>query len=435
MLVYLLVFDILLLAILLWIHKSDFMSPDVLVCLVYAIAIILSLYNRDIWKLDDYSVKTACIIGISISCFAIAGVFEDRRWRIRAKHLSVPQNYEMKEIRISYFVALMNATICLLALYLTIRSNGNSLYNLMNALGASSKSYTSSTYEGTSSILSILSRYTDITVYFFAFVFINNLVVKKLRGSDYLNILAVFSIILRGMLCGTRMTVLHVVACMGFSFYFLYNRKKGWIKRYNVKFIFYIIFGMSALLFFFYKIRDYRGTTTNMDFVYYISLYTSAPIKLLDLFVKDPIYSNIWGKETFRNLNNNLSIFGNNELRYERHLEFRGMGSIDLGNVYGASRRYYSDFGIVGVIILTLILAFIICRLYYKNKYYNTNEVGFSLVVLSFLYFSVPMYIIDDVFFTEISIGFALNIFILFIMYYFLIARRKVIKCGDINIT
>lgn len=434
MLVGLLIFCLLLLALLLWIHKNDFMSPDVLLCLVYSISIIFALYNREIWQLDDYSFKSTFILGIPMMCFAIVGVVEEVHWRNAGKRKEA-SFFKLQEISITPFVNLINCLLCLSALLLTIRSNGDSLVNLVNAFGVSNITSATVSYEGTSSILSILNKYTDIAVYFFAFVFMNNWVHRGFKTRDLPIIISTISVVLKGMLSGTRITLLHVVACLGFTLYFLSNKNTGWKKRYNVKFIVYIIVGLSVLLTFFYQIRDYRGTTTNMDFMYYISMYTSAPIKLLDMFVKDPISSDIWGKETFRNLNYNLSIFGNDNLHYARHLEFRYIGGINLGNVYGAPRRYFSDFGFLGLIVLSAILAFVICRMYYKNKYYSTNGTTFSLVTLSYFYFSIPMFIIDDVFFSEISIGFVLNLLLLYLLYYFLIERKKVIKFGAISLT
>ncbi|MTV44646.1 oligosaccharide repeat unit polymerase, partial [Streptococcus pneumoniae] len=87
-------------------------------------------------------------------------------------------------------------------------------------------------------------------------------------------------------------------------------------------------------------------------FISYITRYMGGSIQLFDLFVIDPIRRNKeLGAETFSGIYEMLAKLGfdNNIIK---GLEWRvSPNYYSLGNVYTAIRRYYSDFGVIGIVI------------------------------------------------------------------------------------
>lgn len=432
MLIGLLVFILLLILFLLVEHKNDYMAPGLILSIVYAVAIIFSIYNWKAWQLDSYSFLAAQIIGVSVFEFAVVGIIIDRYWRRR--NVTIDDKETMIEIKTPLWFCLLNLSLCIIALFLTIRSNPSNLGNLLNSFGYSGVSQVGTEGVSNGLFLSVLNKYVDIQIYFFTAVLANNIIVRKFKLTDLICIISILSVIIKSMLNGTRMSMLHVLACFIFALYYFKHKQNIKQKSFDRKYVMYILISMTALLYIFYQIRDYRGTKNNMDILYYISLYTSSPIKSLDLFANAPVESSIFGKETFRTINYNLSLFGNSDLQYERHLEFRWVGNIPLGNVYGASRRYYADFGMIGLILLVLIFAVLINWLYFKHKYTGGRRINFAIIVLSYLYFTVPMFAIDDVFYTELSIGYVFNLLILYALYVLFIKRSLALKIGNIRL-
>ena len=104
------------------------------------------------------------------------------------------------------------------------------------------------------------------------------------------------------------------------------------------------------------------------------------------------------------------------------HYEFVFFGKI-MTNVYTAIRRYYEDFGIFGLNLITFLLGNFYGIFFHYSSYKINNL--FSLVLYSSLCHPIFMFSIDDVFFTGLfPIAIVYDFIALGIIYYFLVYKN-----------
>ena len=100
-------------------------------------------------------------------------------------------------------------------------------------------------------------------------------------------------------------------------------------------------------------------------------------------------------------------------------MEFRQSNGVAIGNVYGAIRRYYNDFGIGGVIVLQMIASTFFNTFYYCLKKASNNHSKFIYLFYAYLFYHVYELPIDDTFFKNfISFNMITTFIVLYIVYY-----------------
>lgn len=427
MVIYLVVYLLFLLMILYFTHRKDIMSPSITLCIIYILCFAFSFINWDIWDMDNYSNKAAWLIALTVSVFSIIGIGVDKIVFARKRGIGRKAKANvgnLTEAKVGRGLIALNSFICIITILWTLMI----VIQTRGGIGLSGGEVSSGL--SVPFLLNIFQRYVYLQGYFFAFVLVNNIIVRKFRAADLWLIIAVFSTCFLALLSGSRMEVLKVISFILISGYILWRKKNGWNRNINLKFIRIGLISLCVVLVLFYQLRYFKaGDSSEFTPLYYISMYIGAPIKLFDLYIKNPIgASSIWGQETFAILNGNLVTFGFRDTYIARHLEFRGNGALSLGNVYGAPRRYYQDFGVVGLITLVSILSLLFHTLYGKIKYSLKRSVNFFSIIYCYLFTSIVMFPIDDIFYSQISIGYFLNIVFLYILYLIVIKRKIVFK-------
>lgn len=420
MIIYLLIYLIVLLLLLYIVHKRDILSPSIILVFVYIISIIFTVINWDLWRMRDFSIDTALLIGVSLTVFSLIGIIMhiNRRKKI---NMIVKRNtkYSIKEIRLNIIFVLINTMICILTLIW--------LFYIVQSTGIFSNEFTQENYTlQTPFLLNIMQRYVRIQGYFFAILLMNNVISRKFKTSDIWIITFITSTILLALLNGTRLEILKIAATLLISGYLFFKRKNGWNKQINTRIIIIGSVSLLLLLIIFYQLRFFKsGNSEQFTPIYYLSMYIGAPIKLLDLYISaPPINSDIFGLETFSTLHSNLVTLGLENFLVSRHLEFRGIDNIHLGNVYGAIRRYHRDFGIGGAILMFSILSFVFHKIYFKIKTSRNENITFTIIFYCFIFSAIPLIPIDDVFFSELSVGYAINIIFLYVFYLWLFRNK-----------
>ena len=163
------------------------------------------------------------------------------------------------------------------------------------------------------------------------------------------------------------------------------------------------------------------------NFIEYISMYAGGPVKLFDMFIKNPVpNSGIWGKETFPSLLKTFRSLGYDIPQYISKKEFRFYNGVNLGNVYSAYRNWLSDFGINGVYILQTIFA-----LFYNSYYYLLRKKGYkkhilALIIYGYMAEAIFLHPIDDWLFSMfVSVGFIIYIIVFWLLYIMITKKVK----------
>lgn len=212
--------------------------------------------------------------------------------------------------------------------------------------------------------------------------------------------------------------------------YFIKLRQINKINPLKFKTIFRLVLGGSLALVAFSSFRGLVGRTSDYTTFDYLAMYIGAPIKLFDLFINGSrITHRFVGQETFTSFLGDIGKDVGNS-----NLEFRSSNGFGLGNVYTPFRRYYSDFGITGLMVLTSLQSFIY-SLYYSiivKKRVN-NGIDFFTILYSYMFVGVVYYSVDERLYTYF---FSRNTIkgMLFMLFFAYILPKIKIKIREVNL-
>lgn len=266
-------------------------------------------------------------------------------------------------------------------------------------------------------------RVTKVIAYIYLLLFVSSFFKKQLVNQCQFRWLYLLPVILHSAQCivrGVRIPILSVIVAAVFMFYFLYKYTKQWKGHINVQKIGKIlVFGVITCIAFYYakffigKMQESNGV------IGYVTNYLGGSLQLFDMYLVDPEYP-AGLHETFAGLVNSLKSFG----------LFRGIGTVVqheyrsastgvyIGNIYTGFRNYYNDYGIIGMMILSIIFGFLFSCWYSwlkTIKNWNTNKV-FALILYSFFIYCVVFHFFTDYFYSLIAIGWFINIIIMYIL-------------------
>lgn len=418
--------------------KGDLLSPAVLLCMVFLICMGFALVNVEAWNID-YHFKTFGIMLAGIGSFVLASI-PFYAVELNADVGAHSVNREYHAIRpnnmIVWLFIIVDIAITIIYIREVMRISvlgGNS----MGLAGASFyyRNYTSMNSDA-ESVSTLLNQFLKLSrALGFVSIFLlayNSRSVEKNKGCHSLLLLVVFGV-LQSLIGGGRGLLLWYVGMAFSSFYIITMAKYGWNKRISFR---YIIIGMVTLcvvLFVFYLLKYWLriGNDVNSGFDY-ISYYAGGPIQNFNLYIENPPSNShqLWGQETFIGLHSTLSTFGleqNYNLVYSANsnLEYRWSGLIALGNVYGAIRRYYNDFGLLGVVVLQVIASVFYNTYYYRIKRMSRSNRSMNLwpillyCVLTYHLFEFP--IDDNLYKSFLSFNMFTTFVIIYLVYYLFI--------------
>ncbi|GAA2864268.1 O-antigen polymerase [Lactobacillus intestinalis] len=430
MLILLFLIFILLLFITYYLFDKDYMAPPFLFCAVYIISIGSALINYTQWGLQDYSITPFLILLGGALIFIFVGYL--------IKKLvcnQIPDNYDRVlassriniNIGISFFLVILNLWI----LYLTFKSvkaiGGN------GSLSQVIEAYRAITSYGTDTSMSIpgyiqqLQKIPTICAYIYPFVLIFNIVKSYVNKKDWLfSIANVLIFVLMSMILSNRLNILGMVGTI-IIYYFVLKQSPS--NNQNVKSLFKLLGIFVGLMIFFYSIRLLVGRSNSADssFMDYITMYVGGPVKLFDMFIKNPIHdASIWGKETFISMIGTVRDLGGNIPVYLQHKEFRTYNGIQLGNVYSAYRNWLADFGISGVIILQTLFAIFYNYYYYLLQRRNIIKHKLAFIIYGYMAEGIFLHPIDDWLFSiYLSVGMIIYLILFFVLYNLITRKVK----------
>lgn len=404
----------------------DFLAPAFIFCGMYALSIGSALLNYDQWGLSDYSQEAFHIYLYGALIFIATSYI--------VKFLVLPDNEELKVSEytdrinvnktITIFLILLNFVVLILWIknIRQIGGGGSLSQSLENYRISSSYSLNS---VGMPGYLQQLSKIITVCGYIYGFVLIYNIVHNSVIQEDYLFCLPNALIyILFSLFDSNRLNILGVIASYVVYYYFMKNSKGNGLKILTRL---TIIFVLLLIVFYGVRLLIGRSSSENNGFVEYISMYAGGPVKLFDMYIKDPVQNtSIWGKETFPSLLKTFRSLGFDIPQYISKKEFRFYNGINLGNVYSAYRNWLSDFGLTGVYFLQTIFA-----LFYSLYYYTLRKIGYrnhlvSLIIYGYMAEAIFLHPIDDWLFSMfVSVGFIIYIAIFNILYVLITKKLK----------
>lgn len=230
----------------------------------------------------------------------------------------------------------------------------------------------------------------------YSYVIGNNIALRKKHS--FLNWLPVILSCLMGFMQGYRSDMIRLWVAIIVVAFTLKKRSTGWAGGKDIKrLVKKMALSVLTVAVIFAALRGAVGRSdTETDPLYYVTFYAGCPVALFDIFLKDPLPpSDIWGKETFYNLNQSIGVWtGNSKLRYIFYKEFRkSPNGTYIGNVYTALRPPYYDFGFGGMIIVLFLMGAFFTFLYCKVRTpYGKSPIDFRLLLYSYISYTFFMY-------------------------------------------
>lgn len=412
----------------------EVLCPSIVAPAVFLFSSIVGLIQWSNWQLASFTLKGTIYIELGIISFVMGSVIpyylgKNRNRTKRnsttnhAKRIAIP-----KPIRIAF---ILLGIIYLFLLYRYIRNTVGYFGRPSGSLSAMIGSYYYIRVNTALSTLVPLPSYLRLMRYFMAacssfalFIIIQHIVYDTVNADDISYSCIVLVWVIHSYLHSSRGDYLLLLSEGIYLTYFFLNMRNDWDERINSKII---NLGIKALVIFLIAfvfldvLGGRRESLSQIDQRNYLTVYISGGIRNFDLFINDiaTYPKDGVGIETFPAVYRAMhSIFGTGNI-YSMSLEFRSIDGTNIGNIYTAFRRYYSDFGLIGMMILSWILGLTLTDLYCRVvKQSRTGRVSFDLLLLAYLSRAVFYLPIDDIIFEfECSLNGVFRIFILFILY------------------
>lgn len=434
---YLLIISIgLLLLLNIILFQRDLISPPIVVCAVFFLSSLCSLYNQKYWNFD-LQIQTYCTIVYGLFLFSFFSFATQQIFK------KVHNTYEVKTSG-SQIIHIENYKLTCSILFVMIISiwYAFEIIRIAKRYGVvSSISSITSIYRRISSygVLSVddsvnfickqLYKLVSAISYVNLYIFFNNTIITKKIKSNIKFLIPCIIYLMFSLISASRNFIINAISCMIFMYYILYYKIKFKKKNISFKFVISCFASLFAFCCVFFFTRELVGRSSNSDPIYYITSYAGGSIPLLDSFLQNPpAKSSIWGKETFYSINSFIGRYFNIEkLQYITHHEFRNAPSgMSMGNVYTVFRRMLYDFGYTGMSFLYSICAIIYTYIYAKIKYcINLKHVDLRVIFYSYISFGLTMQFYEESFYANIFSTSTLITFFLIYCYRFFLLRIK----------
>jgi len=193
------------------------------------------------------------------------------------------------------------------------------------------------------------------------------------------------------MMFGSRTGIIQLFFAGMIQYYMITGKRNEWKTKFKIKHIIYALIIVVIMIASFQMLGGIigRGSTTNFND--YIAKYLSAEIKNLDIYIrKHDFGSQIEKNQTFIYAINYLSRkLGKPSWRHQLDLPFLKINGFNLGNVYTAYYAYLYDYGYIGVVFCTMLMAVISQIIFYKAAYKKEKIMSVYIIIYSYLGFAI----------------------------------------------
>lgn len=414
-----------------YIHfKKDIIHPSIIYSAVYVLSSLCALYNVDNWGINFKFLTFAILVGGSVE-FILIGMLIKYLFEKKNKE---PVVFENKPLHVNNIVfagvCVIGVIIVLMQIYFLIdTANKFGGYDSISGALKIYKDHVSyfNDYK-LPHYFSLLCKILEMSSYISIYIFSKKLLENEkisfkviIKNSVYLVPVVLFFV--KELLASSRITLLSVICAFIMIFMILWNCKSQWKKTIKLKILGIGIVAGCIGMVLFYESAALIGRVNQKGLLDYVTCYAGGSIECFNRYGQEPIEkSEIPGAETFYNLYASLDRYGvthfDIESKHSIHLEYRYYGDSMVGNVYTAYRRWYHDFGIMGVLILNGIMSCFFHLIYYCFRYNKFKYMKhFTVILTGYLSWTLFMHPIDSyLYISVLQITFCTNIFVFMVL-------------------
>ncbi len=424
--------------------NKDILEPSVIFSAIYTFSIFCALINVKKWNIN-LSWQTFLILTLGgLEFIIISNKVKD--YFDKHKPLNLKEK-KTKTINIEkwkiYFIIIYSVIYIGILIYnvFAIASSFGKVTSIQTALGLYRRNTSYNNNASLPWIISQMSKPVLAASYICLFVFIKNIINKKGKWlskikKEAIYLLPVLVYIFECLLKSSRLPIIRLILAGFTMFTILWYKKEKYQKKISTKTLGKLGLTAIAGLTLFYLASNLIGRNTKRDMVDYITMYAGGSIELFDMYLNKPLPKNkIIGYETFCYFINNLNDYG--IMKFDKlpsaQLEWRWKNNLNMGNVYTSYRRWYQDFGYIGIIVLQAFMAFFYSYCYQKIKHNNKESIlnDMMLIIYAYLAYSLFTHSIDSTFYSfTFRFAFITQMLTILLVYIFFIKTKISFKNG-----
>jgi len=391
---YLLIYFIIMLFLSYHIIDNNILYPTNLYFIGCIISCIALIYGNNIWKVE-FSEKTVLIYILGSSVFFLTSLIY--RYCSKGYNTMLGINIEPKEIllnkNIIYICVIFQCVILLIyCIFLFKNVSGNTISFLLHAYRKGRKS-------GDIILPFLLGQCIKLTwalASIEAYIFIHNIVVvskNKLKG-NVIYLVGIFVFICLQILQSSRVYILLIAIEMLFL-YFLFRQKVRGNKRVVslVSSIKICLIGIVTIyLFVYFGQLIGRTSADTLNPLHYVASYAGSTMQIFNIYVKESVVNiSAWGNGTlytFDGFDKLFNYFGMVTDVLPQTKQYVSVNGVVLGNICANYFYWLYDFGLIGVVGLSMIMSLVYSIFFRKVM----KEVEVGKIKLSVLYYSCIVY-------------------------------------------
>ena len=396
---------------------------------------IYALFYVKAWDLD-FSFETICVLFGGTAFFAFISILLQAIYiRYREKHsyaYVVGTEIEKKEIYIEKWKLVILLIIQIIILFLFIRflmnlGRGTLLGNIVYYNNISK--FAEVEDKATIAIPRYVSWpyiFCTNSSFLCAYILIHSLVLKYKQHRLLLCLNILLSVILYGMK-GGRFPIIALIISIVAMAYFISGRLNKWEKSVKPKTILKCIMFFALIVGSFQAVGGILGRSSSRSFSEYLSIYLSAQLKNLDIFIRKGFFGcDISNWQTLISLVNYIGRHFNPRWVHTYDQPFMRVNGKSLGNVYTIFYWYLHDGGYIAVIIFLSILA-VTSQYFFQRAAYKRQKdsLNMNVIIYSYLFYAIVLsFFCERYFMSLFSMSFVQMIICLWMLKVFFIKLR-----------
>lgn len=409
--------------------KEDIIAPPFLFCISYTFSLFCALLNYNRWGLENYSLLSFSILFLGGIIFIFVGWVAQIVYQ--PKYYDMIDDFTVKRYvsissAISYLLIIFNI-ITLLLYYRSVKNVAGNLENFSQMMESyrEQSAYTLNSTQLMPDYVTHMSRIVFAEGYVYGFILVKNWLFGFKNWKDVIKpVSIIITYVVMSILSSDRLSILQLTFAM--IIYYFALKGSSSLKQIG-KSLLRVTIIVIIILLVFYSIRVLVGRvgSTDASIKDYLTMYSGGSIKLLDMYLSDPIHSSTWGVRTFLALHDIFRAMGMYVPETLNNVEFRSFNGISLGNVYTAYRDWYTDFSLSGTLILQTIFAAFYNFYYFSLKKHGFEKHEFATLIFGYMGTAVLLHPISDFLFSVYcSVGFCEYLVIFYVLYLILIKHK-----------
>lgn len=228
-----------------------------------------------------------------------------------------------------------------------------------------------------------------------------------------------------------RIEMMYYVCYILVLFMIIVSMKSEWRKLANKRIIKRIVQAFILVLIAFWVMGYLTGKSSNNSLYNTMSVYLGTPIVNLDIYLQNPSKPEFFGQETLSGIAKILNGFGA-DLQVMPYYQLYKQNYANVNsNLYTSLRRYYHDYGFMGMCIIETTLGFVYS--YWLEKIKKRNRLGPAVILYAWFFYPIIESAIEERVFNTIFIARTIyDMFFFMIIFSFLLHKAQLPVEADI---